>query len=454
MKKSSRHPLITLFVVFAFLAQASGLSGCADAEKAYKEATGQTVVDDSKVRSKLETINQMSDNAANQAIAMMEAVQAAQAKGDAGDVLGMADIWVDQVGPNADLLLSTIEQIEAAEKVINEQTSAARTGGEHPSVEVAPAVAYAGYVLGLAALGWGFKQISNMVSGERKVVATSAPGSQEEKNAIANIKNGGLQAIELLAKTVVKFGTKTISSTAGAIWTVYDMAKKVLAGKPKAIGGTKECASAANQRIGQNGGVNLLSSGCKIYIGEATTSGSSHTFDGLPDGNWDMMVFQSALARTLLKSWATTGVPITVQKAFIAIADATAKNVKASDAGTYTAPSDGGSSGGDGGGASASFPREYSGSGPFTWGDCSTTINWNVTLLADGTVSGTSTPTSGCGDSGGDVITHSGTHSGGSFIMSATNSVGETTSGIFDENSMTGSGSGGGANWSFTLTRK
>jgi hypothetical protein len=462
MRKPSRHPLITLLVVFAFLAQVTGISGCAEADKAYKQATGQTVVDDGTVRSKLEVVNQMSDNTYNQFSTLVDQSAEAGRRADAGDIDGAAAIMINSIPAEVDALLATVKELGAAEEIIKNQTDAARSAGP----QVSPDFCFDPLsCLALATAAYGIVKFAQFLKKEAVVVSESK-GRKETAVSQANLEGvstenkilnnsfhkvtneGASQVVKVLAgaaKPVIGAGT-LIVTTAGNYLIDPNKTPKL-----KIFGGSKQCADLTP-------GDPPSSNGCKVVYGEVPTSTKTVTVAGIPAGNLDMTMWAKDIARLVMKDVAIAQSAITtLLRELIAISDATAKNIKANDAGTYTPPSaGGGTTTPASGGTSASFPREYKGSGPLYASTCTTTMIWDVTLLADGTISATSTGDAGTCWSGGNM-THSGTHSSGSFIMNSAD--GTTTSGTYDEKSITGSGSaslgnGVSANWSFTLPRK
>ena len=167
-----------------------------------------------------------------------------------------------------------------------------------------------------------------------------------------------------------------------------------------------------------------------IYISQASGS----TANNIPGGSWNFNIYGDGY-----KPLKTTGVSIADNSS--ATVSACPEKIDSSGGGT-TPPATG-------------FPKTYTGSGPVTTppaaGSCTATLSWTVTLNADGSVSATTVASSGqCGYSG-QTTSLSGTHSGGSFSISANGNT--PTTGNYTETTMTGSGSQNGATWSFTATR-
>ncbi|MBF0634479.1 MAG: hypothetical protein HQK85_07480 [Nitrospinae bacterium] len=467
MRNPSRHPLITLFVIFAFLAQASGLSGCGEAEKAYKEATGQTVVDDSVVRSKLEIVNQMSDNTYNQFGALVDHAVEVGRRADAGDIDGAADIMINSISGEADALSATLKELGAAEEIIKNQTDAARVAGAEISPNLCfdplSCVALATAVVGIYKLAQYYKTEAkvSMESKARKdtALANGDVDGVYKENKILNdtfhrvTNETGSQVLKVVtnaAKPVIGAGTLIVNAVGNHL---IDPNKTP---KLKVFGGTKECADLTP-------GAAPSSNGCKVVYGEVPTSTKTVTVPGVPAGNLDMMLWAKDMARLLMKNVAITQSAITtLLRDLIALSDATAKNIKASDAGTYTAPSDGG--GDTTPPVSDPLPWSYSGTTSTTVRatsdhgvrgsvDCAFHSEETLTLNADGSLTGSGTSGyykfngdgSGAGCSDDQILsqTWTGTHSNGYYSM--TNQNGRTMSGSYTALSMSGTASFAGS---------
>jgi hypothetical protein len=459
MRKPSSHPLITFFVVFAFLAQVTGISGCGQAENAYKQATGQTVVDDGTVRSKLEIINQMSESVYDKILLISQDASTAKERAAAKDSNGMMAAF-DRMSVNNNAMMSSLTALNAAEETLQKQKDAARQGGPHVSQQFLPIIIGAfGAAIALGTYLASACQKASDLRATRDAEPDPLKAAETQKDMFTLGHDVAGKLVTTIYSTGAGFSSTGAGFIADGIVAVTDTGNSG-ATEPKAIASSTSCASTPS-------GASPTDTGCKLFIGKATTKGSVHTFTHFPVDTSDITIFPKGVARDIEKGLTTAKDSITtLTSGLIKISDATAKKIKDSDAGTDSAPSDGGGTTTPPAPPPASdpLPWSYSGSLSFTarvtanYGNhgvasCTTHGTEAVTLNADGSLTGSADAGYyATFDAAGNALsctdksypaTFTGTHSNGYYTM--TSNTGKSTNGSYTASSLTGTGSWSGA---------
>lgn len=328
-------------VAFTFCFNILTLPGCGDAEKLIKEATGQPVADDSEVRTKLKEVNQLSGDAVNRFKTMATDIQTAQAYADSGNSDQTSAIWINSILPTANDLSTNLELLNSSEKKIQDNVGALRMSG-NSNTELLPFLGYAVAVAGL----WAFGKFCQRKGEEMKDLRNQADdatvaGDSAALHAIRDkqIKVGQEVGNEL-GKNVIIGVLPNLPGAAGTIGKgieIVDTADSVTTEltapkKLTVIGSTPPCNSTPD-------GTAPSSTGCKVFVQEASTIGKMNIVRNIPVGTWDIMGFADDLARIYSSAVdVVESIRVRILKGLIPIGQATTKKIKENDSGAYTEP--------------------------------------------------------------------------------------------------------------------
>lgn len=329
-------------VAFAFYLNIMALPGCGDAEKLLKEVTGQPIADDAEVRTKLKEVNQLSGDAVSRMTKMATDIQTAQTYADQGDSGQASAIWVNSILPTANDLSTNLELLNSAEKKIQDNVNAARMSG-NSNPELLPFLGYAVAVAGL----WAFGKFCQRKGEEMKDL------KNQEGDALANGDSTALHDIKdkqikvgqevgnEIGKSVIiavlpvipgkigKIGAGIeLVDTANSVTTELTTPKKLTV-----IGSTPPCNSTPD-------GTAPSSTGCKVFVQDASTIGKMNIVRNIPVGTWDIMGFANDLARIYSSAVdVIDAIKTRILKGLIPIGQVTTQKIKDNEGGgAYTEP--------------------------------------------------------------------------------------------------------------------
>jgi hypothetical protein len=334
--------VLSPIVAFAFYLNIMALPGCGDAEKLIKEATGQPVADDAEVRTKLKEVNQLSGDAVSRFRTMATDIQSAQAQADSGNSDQTSAIWINSILPTANDLSTNLELLNSSEKKIQDNVAALRMSG-NSNTELLPFLGYAVAVAGM----WAFGKFCQRKGEEMKQL------KQQEGDAYAN---GDSQALHDIKDKQIKVGQEVgdeigksviiavlpvipgkigkigagieLVDTANSVTTELTTPKKLTV-----IGSTPPCNSTPD-------GTAPSSTGCKVFVQEASTVGKMNIVRNIPVGTWDIMGIANDLARIYSSAVdVVEAIRVRILKGLIPIGQATTQKIKDNEGGgAYTEP--------------------------------------------------------------------------------------------------------------------